>query len=215
MRFPKCLDPCAWDPGYFRIKIDHVKQTWHPSSLKYLLVWCGDGLYPSCCRPSPGDQETEAGLKPGFRQVQSTYISCNWSHLHLQASSSPELENSFRAFVEREKEIRSANKRQENWSNACQLGFEFVKTANIYAVDHNWPGLVDIWLFLLRDTNDIEVSQWVKILLRQKKIIQVIKATLTYNQFRIGLFILLHEKFLQFDWLRAMVFQLNLKITNL
>ena len=33
-------------------------------------------------------------------------------------------------------------------------------------------------------------------------------------------FILLHEKFLQFDWLRAMVFQLNLKyphvkITNL
>ena len=24
-------------------------------------------------------------------------------------------------------------------------------------------------------------------------------------------FILLHEKFLQFDWLRAMVFQLNLK----
>ena len=34
------------------------------------------------------------------------------------------------------------------------------------------------------------------------------------------LFILLHEKFLQFDWLRAVVFQLNLKylhvkITNL
>ena len=33
-------------------------------------------------------------------------------------------------------------------------------------------------------------------------------------------FILLHEKFLQFDWLRAVVFQLNLeclhvKITNL
>ena len=25
------------------------------------------------------------------------------------------------------------------------------------------------------------------------------------------LFILLHEKFLQFDWLRAVVFQLNLK----
>ena len=72
-----------------------------------------------------------------FRQVQSRYISCNWSHLHLQASSSPELENSFRAFVEREKEIRSANKHQKNWSNACQLGFEFVKTANIYAVDHN------------------------------------------------------------------------------
>ena len=42
-------------------------------------------LYPSCCRPSPGDQETEAGLKPGFRRVQSTYISCNWSHLNLQA----------------------------------------------------------------------------------------------------------------------------------
>ena len=35
-----------------------------------------------------------------------------------------------------------------------------------------------------------------------------------------NLFILLHEKFLQFDWLRAVVFQLNLKylhvkITNL
>ena len=27
--------------------------------------------------------------------------------------------------------------------------------------------------------------------------------------------ILLHEKFLQFDWLRAVVFQLNVKITNL
>ena len=26
--------------------------------------------------------------------------------------------------------------------------------------------------------------------------------------------ILLHEKFLQFDWLRAVVFQLNLKITK-
>ena len=26
-----------------------------------------------------------------------------------------------------------------------------------------------------------------------------------------NLFILLHEKFLQFDWLRAVVFQLNLK----
>ena len=47
----------------------------------------------------------------------------------------------------------------------------------------------------------------------------------TYYQFRlsrllIGFFILLHEKFLQFDWLRAAVFQLNLKylhvkITNL
>ena len=36
----------------------------------------------------------------------------------------------------------------------------------------------------------------------------------------INVFILLHEKFLQFDWLRAVVFQLNLKylmvkITNL
>ena len=36
----------------------------------------------------------------------------------------------------------------------------------------------------------------------------------------IFMFILLHEKFLQFDWLRAVVFQLNLKylhvkITNL
>ena len=36
----------------------------------------------------------------------------------------------------------------------------------------------------------------------------------------IYIFILLHEKFLQFDWLRAVVFQLNLKylhvkITNL
>ena len=59
----------------------------------------------------------------------------------------------------------------------------------IYAVDHNWPGLVDIWLFLLRETNDIELSQWVKILLKQKKIIQITKATLTYNEFRIGLLI--------------------------
>ena len=38
--------------------------------------------------------------------------------------------------------------------------------------------------------------------------------------FAFSLFILLHEKFLQFDWLRAVVFQLNLKylhvkITNL
>ena len=37
---------------------------------------------------------------------------------------------------------------------------------------------------------------------------------------RIALFIPLHDKFLQFDWLRAVVFQLNLKylhvkITNL
>ena len=37
---------------------------------------------------------------------------------------------------------------------------------------------------------------------------------------KITSFILLHEKFLQFDWLRAVVFQLNLKylhvkITNL
>ena len=37
---------------------------------------------------------------------------------------------------------------------------------------------------------------------------------------RITLLILLHEKFLQFDWLRAVVFQLNfkylhVKITNL
>ena len=40
-----------------------------------------------------------------------------------------------------------------------------------------------------------------------------------YN-IRFLVFILLHEKFLQFDWLRAVVFQLNLKylhvkITNL
>ena len=40
------------------------------------------------------------------------------------------------------------------------------------------------------------------------------------SRFFISLFIPLHEKFLQFDWLRAVVFQLNLKylhvkITNL
>ena len=31
------------------------------------------------------------------------------------------------------------------------------------------------------------------------------------NALRVFYFILLHEKFLQFDWLRAVVFQLNLK----
>ena len=60
--------------------------------------------------------------------------------------------------------------------------------AYIYAVDLNWPGLVDI-LILLRETNDIELSQCVKILLKQKKIIQITKETLTYRQFRIGLLI--------------------------
>ena len=60
--------------------------------------------------------------------------------------------------------------------------------AYIYAVDLNWPGLVCI-LFLLRETNDIELSQWVKILLKQKKIVQITKETLTCNQFRIGLLI--------------------------
>ena len=33
----------------------------------------------------------------------------------------------------------------------------------------------------------------------------------TYTQTQIKYFILLHKKFLQFDWLRAVVFQLNLK----
>ena len=41
-----------------------------------------------------------------------------------------------------------------------------------------------------------------------------------FKRIKILLVILLHEKFLQFDWLRAVVFQLNLKyfhvkITNL
>ena len=43
---------------------------------------------------------------------------------------------------------------------------------------------------------------------------------ITLGALRVKKFILLHEKFLQFDWLRAAVFQLNLKylhekITNL
>ena len=43
---------------------------------------------------------------------------------------------------------------------------------------------------------------------------------LTNSESEINGFILLHEKFLQFDWLRAVLFQLNLKylhvkITNL
>ena len=94
---------------------------------------CGHDVCPSCCRPSPGDQElTETGLKPGFRQVHNTYISCNWSHaspsLNFRAWSSPhntKIPSVIHAFVVSEKEIRRANKRQENWSNACQLGFEF------------------------------------------------------------------------------------------
>ena len=45
-------------------------------------------------------------------------------------------------------------------------------------------------------------------------------ALVSQSQTAFALFILLHEKFLQFDWLRAVVFQLNLKylhvkITNL
>ena len=46
------------------------------------------------------------------------------------------------------------------------------------------------------------------------------KSSLTKGGVDITMFILLHEKFLQFDWLRTVVFQLNLKylhvkITNL
>ena len=37
------------------------------------------------------------------------------------------------------------------------------------------------------------------------------KSSLTEGGVDITVFILLHEKFLQFDWLRAVVFQLNLK----
>ena len=37
------------------------------------------------------------------------------------------------------------------------------------------------------------------------------KSSLTEGGVDITMFILLHEKFLQFDWLRAVVFQLNLK----
>ena len=70
----------------------------------------------------------------------------------------------------------------------AMLVLNLQEIAYIYAVDLNWPGLVYI-LFLLRETNDIELSQWVKILLKQKKIIQITKETLTYNQFRIGLLI--------------------------
>ena len=45
-------------------------------------------------------------------------------------------------------------------------------------------------------------------------------AEFDFRKRHISLVILLHEKFLQFDWLRAVVFQLNLKylhvkITNL
>ena len=48
----------------------------------------------------------------------------------------------------------------------------------------------------------------------------LIKPALGHCYLRILLIILLHEKFLRFDWLRAVVFQLNLKylhvkITNL
>ena len=46
------------------------------------------------------------------------------------------------------------------------------------------------------------------------------RAEITLPSFKLSPLILLHEKFLQFDWLRAVVFQLNLKylhvkITNL
>ena len=37
------------------------------------------------------------------------------------------------------------------------------------------------------------------------------KSSLTEGGVDITMFILLHEKFLQFDWLRAVAFQLNLK----
>ena len=70
----------------------------------------------------------------------------------------------------------------------AMLVLNLQEIAYIYAVDLNWPGLVYI-LFLLRETNDTELSQWVKILLKQKKIIQITKETLTYNQFRIALLI--------------------------
>ena len=69
-----------------------------------------------------------------------------------------------------------------------RLVLNLQEIAYIYDVDLNWPGLVCI-LFLLRETNDIELSQWVKILLKQKKIVQITKETLTCNQFRIGLLI--------------------------
>ena len=69
-----------------------------------------------------------------------------------------------------------------------RLVLNLQEIAYIYAVDLNWPGLVCI-LFLLRETNDIELSQWVKILLKRKKIVQITKETLTCNQFRIGLLI--------------------------
>ena len=42
-------------------------------------------------------------------------------------------------------------------------------------------------------------------------IIELIRLLLDYYYTQIYTFILLHEKFLQFDWLRAVVFQLNLK----
>ena len=120
----KCPDSCELDPPFsHQNRSSQINMT----CLIAKRLACLSGvvmvyLYPSCCRPSPGDQETEAGLKPGFRQVQSTYISCNWSHLNLQAWSSPEP-------VVGEKEIRSAKKGRKNWSNAYQVGFEFARNS--------------------------------------------------------------------------------------
>ena len=52
------------------------------------------------------------------------------------------------------------------------------------------------------------------------EITRMISDQIALHSVQLPLFILLHEKFLQFDWFRAMVFQLNLKylqvkITNL
>ena len=51
-------------------------------------------------------------------------------------------------------------------------------------------------------------------------VILLLSVLLEFDDQSLIIFILLHEKFLQFDWLRAVVFQLNLKylhvkITNL
>ena len=50
--------------------------------------------------------------------------------------------------------------------------------------------------------------------------IQTLRRDITLMRRRVAFVVLPHEKFLQFDWLRAVVFQLNLKylhvkITNL
>ena len=135
---------------------------------------CGHDAYPSCCRPSPGDQElTETDVKPGFRQVQNTYISCNWSHASPSLKFASQHENSLgiiHAFVVSEKQDQKSEYTPGKLIQCLPAWFWIRKKKHKLsnaALGHNWPGFVDI-LFLVRETNDIELiaSQWVKILLR-------------------------------------------------